>query len=218
MDKFAHQTTQLYALTADRGAFQWLRKHQAEFDNLWRALASALVLALRDPECDYIQCTDASDVAIGGILAQMQPQGPEGRLVQRPLGFISLQLHDVERRYQACDRQLLVIQVNSLHPEPYLSNRHTSVYTDHVSLQHILSLQNLCSHQWQHLDKLPQIDCSIKYFPGTSNLVADAFSRIHHPVSVTPAATISIHTMELQIIGAGEWKQEVCKLWCKTQI
>jgi hypothetical protein len=37
-------------------------------------------------------------------------------------------------------------------------------------------------------------------------------SRIHHPVSATPAATISINTKELQIIGAEELKQEVCKL------
>jgi len=52
----------------------------------------------------------------------------------------------------------------------------------------------------------------MKYFLGAVNLVADALSRIHHPVSATPAATISIHTIELQIIGAEEGKQEVCEL------
>jgi hypothetical protein len=86
------------------------------------------------------------------------------------------------------------------------------VYTDHASLQHILSQQKLSSRQWRHLDKLQQIDYSIKYFAGAANLVADALSRIHHPVSTTPAATISINTMELQIIGTEEWKQEVCEL------
>ena len=99
-----------------------------------------------------------------------------------------------------------------MHWEPYPSNRHTSVYTDHASLQDILSQQKPSSRQWRHLDKLQQIDCSIKYFPAAANLVADALSRIHHPVSTTPAATISINTMELQIIGAEEWKQEVCEL------
>jgi len=50
------------------------------------------------------------------------------------------------------------------------------------------------------------------YFPGAANLVANALSRLHHPVSATLAATISIHTMELQIIGAEEWKEEMCEL------
>jgi hypothetical protein len=88
-DKFAHRTTQLYALTADKYAFRWLHKHQAEFDGIRRALALALVLPLRNPERSYILRTDASNVVIGGILAQMQPWGMEGRLVECPLGFFS---------------------------------------------------------------------------------------------------------------------------------
>jgi len=99
-----------------------------------------------------------------------------------------------------------------MHWEPYLSNWHTSVYTDHASLQHILNQQKLASHQWRHRDKIQQIDCSIEYFPGAANLVVDALSRIHHPVSATPAVTITINTMELQIIGGEEWKPEVCEL------
>jgi transposase InsO family protein len=189
-----------------------MRKHQAEFDDIRRALASAPVLALRDPERDYILRTDASDVAIGGVLAQKQPWGIEGRLVERPLGFFSRKLHDVETRYAAYDRELLAIHNNLTHWEPYLGNRHTSVYTDHASLQHILSQKKLSSRQWRHLDKLQQVDCSIKYFPGAANLVADALSRIHHPASATPVATISINTMDLQITGAEEWKQEVREL------
>jgi len=79
-------------------------------------------------------------------------------------------------------------------------------------LQHILSRQKPSSRQWRHLDKLQQIDCSFKYSPGAANLVAHVLSRIHHPVSATPAATISVNTMELQIIGTEESKLEVCEL------
>jgi hypothetical protein len=50
---------------------------------------SALVLALRDPEREYILRIDASDVAIGCVLAQKQPWGPEGRLLESPLDFFS---------------------------------------------------------------------------------------------------------------------------------
>ena len=123
------------------------RKHQAEFDEIRRALASALVLALHDPERDYFLHTDASNVAIGGILAQKQPWETKGQLVERLLGFVSRKLHDVETWYAVYDRELLVIHDNLTHWEPYLGNRHTSVYTQiAASLQHILSQKKLSSH------------------------------------------------------------------------
>ena len=85
--KFARWTTQQYALTADNSASWWDRKHQPEFDNIRRALASAPLLALHEPESDYILRTDASDMVFGGVLAQAQPCGPEGQFVERPLSI-----------------------------------------------------------------------------------------------------------------------------------
>jgi hypothetical protein len=106
------------------------------------------VLALRNAERDYILRTNASNRAIRGNLAQKQPWGPEGRPVERPLCFFSGKFHHVETRYTAFDCELLAIHDNFMHWERYLSNRHTSVYTDHASLQHILSQQKLSSRQW----------------------------------------------------------------------
>jgi hypothetical protein len=54
------------------------------------------------------------------------------------------------------------------------------------------------------LDKLQQIDCWIKDFTGTANLLVDALSRIHHPASATPVATSRMNTMDLRIIVAEE--------------
>jgi hypothetical protein len=68
-----HRTTQLSASTADQSASRRLRKHQASFDDIRKALASAPVLALRDAERDYILRTNASNRAIRGDLAQKKP-------------------------------------------------------------------------------------------------------------------------------------------------
>jgi len=56
----------------------------------------ASVLATLDPDADFILQTEASDTAIGGVLAQKQLF--EGRLVERPLGYFSRKLHVVEMR------------------------------------------------------------------------------------------------------------------------
>jgi hypothetical protein len=97
-------------------------KHQAEFDNIRTSLVSAPVLALRDPEGNYILRTDASDVAIGDVLAQKQPWGTEGRLVDCPLRVFLRKLHDVKTRYAVYDRAILAIHDNLIHWEPYLGN------------------------------------------------------------------------------------------------
>ena len=76
------------------------------------------MLALRDHECDHFLRIDASDVTIGGVLAQQQPWRPESRLVGRLLGLCARQLHDVETCYAAYDRQLLAIYNNLMHWEP----------------------------------------------------------------------------------------------------
>jgi len=88
--KFAHRTPKLYTLTPDKRAFEWFQKRQAEFNNIRRALASALVVALCDPERNLIMHTDAPDWPTGGGLAQTQPCRLERLLVERPLlGFHS---------------------------------------------------------------------------------------------------------------------------------
>jgi hypothetical protein len=71
--KFAHRTTQLYALTAEKHPFQWLRVHLAEFDNIGKALASAQLLAQCDPKCDYILHTDTSDLALEVLWLKCNP-------------------------------------------------------------------------------------------------------------------------------------------------
>jgi hypothetical protein len=60
-------------------------------------------------------------VAIGDVLAQKHRWGPEGQLVERPLGFFSPKLHDIETRYAVYACKLLAIHNNLIHTELDLS-------------------------------------------------------------------------------------------------
>jgi len=98
--KFAHRVHLLHELEAkQKNEFRWTYHHEEQFEDLKQALTSASVLATLDLDADFIQWTDASDTAIGGVLAQKQLF--EGRLVERPLGYFSRKLHAIESRYPA---------------------------------------------------------------------------------------------------------------------
>jgi len=98
--KFTHRACLLQDLTAKpKNDYIWTSRHVDQFEDLKKDLISALVLATLDPEADFILRTDASDTAIGGVLAQKKLY--EGRLVERPLGYFSRKLQAVKTRYPA---------------------------------------------------------------------------------------------------------------------
>ena len=108
VSKFAHHANLLYDLaTKPKDEYSWLKQHQVQFEDLKQALTSAPVLATLDPDADFILRTNASDTAIGGVLAQKQLF--EGKMVEQPLGYFSRKLHSVETREPTYDRELLAI-------------------------------------------------------------------------------------------------------------
>ena len=144
--RFAHRAHLLHDMAGkSKDEYNWTDKHEAQFEDLKYALTSAPVLTTLDPDADFILRTDASDTAIGGVLCQKQLF--EGELQERPLGYFSRKLHAVETRYPAYDRELLAISANLEHWACYVhaGRRHTTIYTDHAALQHILGQNKLTS-------------------------------------------------------------------------
>jgi len=167
-------------------------------------LISALVLATLDPEADFILRADTSDTTIGGVLAQKQLY--EGRLVEWPLGYFSRKLQAVEARYPPYDRELLAISTNLEHCVCYIHGwKHTTIYTDHASLQHILRQNKMMSCQWHHLDRLQQHDYEVKYFPGAANVVADALSWIAYTQGEQPKVNPQyLNVIEMRVSASTE--------------
>ena len=67
---FAHIVTPLTDLLLHQKPFKWTKVEQDAFAQLKMALITAPVLTLPDPSLTFIVTTDASQYAIGGVLAQ----------------------------------------------------------------------------------------------------------------------------------------------------
>jgi hypothetical protein len=180
--------------TADGQTYSWQPKHQAAFDALKRALREAPVLALPDPDRQYVVNTDASDFATGAVLQQ-----DFGRGLQ-PIAFLSHKMSDAETRYPTHDKEMLAI-VNMLGEwRTYLQGRQPftiRVLTDHNSLQYFMTQQSLSARQSRWLDKLADFDFKIEYIRGPTNVVADALSRrADHAAAPGSVAALTLAAFE----------------------
>ena len=76
--------------------FEWNEETQIAFENIKRELCEAPVLGMSTEKGMYVLATDASVVAISGILHQEQDWN--GRTVLRPIAYGSKVLSDTEKK------------------------------------------------------------------------------------------------------------------------
>ena len=121
---------------------------------------------------------NASDLAKGGILSQMEPDK-----WWHPLAFYLKKFMLVEINYNVHDKEMLVIinsfkqwehwLIRSLHP--------VLVYTDHKNLEYFTTTKVLNRRQARWADYLSLFDFKIIYHPSRENGKVDALSRCVDP-------------------------------------
>ena len=128
---FATIALPLSSLLANNTPFTWTDEQQAAFLQLKRAVTSAPVLIIFDPDCITIVDTDASGFAIGAVLLQIDRHGNA-----RPVAFTSRKLQPAERNYPTHEQELLAV-VHALRTwRYYLDGTKFTVNTDHQTLRH----------------------------------------------------------------------------------
>lgn len=197
--EFAVLARPLQQLIRHGAKFEWTDEHTTAVKALKDRLINYTLLALPDPKKPYVVRTDASGFAIGAVLEQDD----------KPLGFMSKRLTEVEARYPTYDQELLAI-IRALERWRYLLlTAKTTVYTDHQALQYLTKLQTdrpLRGRIARWLEKISAFsDVQIVYQPGATNVVADALSRcpVHQsePSRTSTKASSAVATVATNDVG-----------------
>ncbi|GJY79708.1 putative nucleotidyltransferase, ribonuclease H, partial [Tanacetum coccineum] len=108
-------------------SFVWTKEAELAFQVVKEKLTTILILILPDFSKVFELHTDASKVAIGGVLSQ------GGRLV----AYFSEKLTKPKSRYTTYDLEFYVVVQAVKHWRHYLFNKEFVLFTDHDSLRHI---------------------------------------------------------------------------------
>ena len=168
---FAQISAPLHALTG-KNPFHWETEHQTAFEQLKTALTSSPVLTLPTADGKFILDTDASDIAIGAELLQIQ-NGEE-----RCIAYCSFNLTPEQKRHCTTRKELLAVVRFTRHFRHYLLGRPFDIRTDHSSLQWLMNFRNLNGQLARWLEELSQYQMTIYHRPGAKSVNVDSLSRI----------------------------------------
>ena len=176
------------ALKGKPKTLNWTSECQLGFDATKEALAKASLLFHPRPGAQLALTTDASNLAVGGVLEQRGPLGWE------PLAFYSSKLKENEKLWPPYDRELLGAFKGIRHFRNLIEGRAFTLYTDHQSLVPSLSKKTdpQTARQTYQLSCISEYTTDIRYVQGKANLVADALSRPNEEVAEVAASVNSV--------------------------
>lgn len=129
----------------------------------------------------YLTC-DASDIALGSVLEQVNDRGE-----REPLGFFSAKFTDSQRHWSTFDKELYAIYASIEHFSPMVEGVELTLVTDHKPLLYVFSTKkrNLLERRSRWIEFISQYTTIIMHISGLSNIVADTLSRPEQVLGVS---------------------------------
>ena len=205
--KFADIAHPLIMLTRKTTRWNWSEECDRAFNILKNKLITPPILAFPDVNKDYILDCDASLVAVGGILHQLQnvripsddDDDDEARWEVREviIATTSRHLTDVESRYAICELESLALH-HCLHAfYEYVYGRHIVVRTDNSVVKNIMTVKHPKGRNDRFAAYFQKFDLEIQHRKGCHSQNVDALSRM-------PAESINLITAS-KLPGPDGW-------------
>ena len=151
----------------------WTEESSTAFADIKAALSTATMLVHPSTDAPISIMTDASDVAVGGVLQQLVDNA------WQPIAFFSHKLLPAETKYSAFGRELLAVYLAIKHFRHMLEGRQFCVFTDHKPLIHAFHAKpdRHNPREIRQLDLISQYTTDLRHIKGKDNVVADTLSR-----------------------------------------
>ena len=155
----------------------WTPTHLAAFEQIKQILTTAPVLAHPDFNRPFIVETDASDYAVGAMLAQEYTDA-QHRTVHRPIAYSSAKLNPAQTRYDATNREGLACVWAIKKFEHYLRRHPVTIITDHNPLTSMQTAAHNCLRveRWKQI--LQEFQPKFVFRKGAAHHGPDALSRV----------------------------------------
>src|SRR5262249_4723362 len=128
-----------------------------------------------DPGAEPINLvTDASHTGIAGVVSQ----GKDWKTA-KVAAFYSAKLNSAQQNYPVHEKEMFAGVETMKRYRDILQGAHFRWYTDHKGLIHLLKQRDLSGRQARWLEAISEFDFEIVYVEGSTNILADALSRIY---------------------------------------
>ena len=173
--RFSHVSGPLNELLKKNSSDSFtLNETQLEsFQNLIGTILSPPALSLPRRDLPYSVDTDASAYGLGCSLFQTDEENQ-----RHTIGYWSRSLVPAEKNYSAPERECLGVVWALKTLRAYLLYEEFTVHTDHSALRWLLTIQEPSGRLMRWRLRLAEYNFQIKYKTGTTNVHADALSRL----------------------------------------
>ena len=174
--RYAYKVYPMQKLMRNKGKkFEWNDEAQVAFENIKRELCEAPVLGMPTEKGMYVLDTDASVVAISGILHQEQEWN--GRTVLRPIAYGSKVLSDTEMKYGAPKAEMFAVVTFVEKYRAYLGSAPFKLHVDNRALSWLKTYSMDQSYIGRWIVKLDGYHMIIEHRMRDKHQNADSLSK-----------------------------------------
>lgn len=152
--------------------FEWGDEQQKAFETLKNDIIHPPVLRMADFSKSFILQTDASNSAVGAVLAQ------EVDGVRQPIAFASRTLTEQEKKSSIYELECLAVVFGIDKFRQYLEHAEFLLETDNQALSWLLAHPRQLGKIGRWVVRISSLKFKVQHIKGSQNVVADALSRM----------------------------------------